>query len=360
MQVPLVVVDPNTDVIVSSNRAAESIGIRAGSRFADLVWPDVESREHYEKMQVATPEPRRAYGMPVAVRDEQGRVTQRYAVVRSVAVTAPIAALNADERHRLGILFLLEPESDLALLAADIEGRAHRDERRRLAGLLSHGVDTLARVLEHGLSRPDSSPRLVEFTAWLADYLERRLTVTAWLLDHWDATPPLPHDSVVDAAQARATIDRLRSVLELVRDDRDLRSRLHWDNGTLAAAAPSGGVLETCIDWPAVFAFTCPVRGGFGLFLGELVANAVRHGRPGTVPRVMVAHDPVRRELAFAVENVTDRATADLRGETYGGLAILRALARLFEWRDLTFGSRNGMFRAEWRVAVGERGTAAD
>jgi hypothetical protein len=75
---------------------------------------------------------------------------------------------------------------------------------------------------------------------------------------------------------------------------------------------------------------------------------------------VSVSHDPVRRELTFAVENVTDRASVDPRGETYGGLAILRALARLFEWRDLTFEARGGTFRAEWRVAVGERGTSAD
>jgi membrane protease YdiL (CAAX protease family) len=65
MQVPLVVVDPNTDVIVSSNRAAETLGIGAGSRFADLVWPNERARAYYERMQVASPEPRRACGLPV-------------------------------------------------------------------------------------------------------------------------------------------------------------------------------------------------------------------------------------------------------------------------------------------------------
>src|SRR6185503_12883402 len=118
MQVPLVVVDPNSDEIVSSNRAAATIGIRAGSRFEDLVTAEPRARAHYEKMQVASPEPRRAYGMPVSVVDEHGQRTERYALVRSVAVTAPIAALSANERHRLGVLFLLEPEADLALLVA--------------------------------------------------------------------------------------------------------------------------------------------------------------------------------------------------------------------------------------------------
>ena len=75
---------------------------------------------------------------------------------------------------------------------------AKRDRKfqRRLAGLLSHGVSTLARVLEHGLSRPDPDPETRDLTKWLAEYLERRLTVASWLLDHWDASPPLDRDSV--------------------------------------------------------------------------------------------------------------------------------------------------------------------
>jgi PAS domain-containing protein len=361
MQVPLVVVDPNTDAIVSSNRAAEVLGIRAGSRFADLVWPDTRARRHYERMQVASPEPRRAYGVPVGVRDERGKVVERYAIVRSVAVTAPIEALSADERHRLGVLFVLEPEADLALLSDDIAREAHRDERRRLAGLLSHGVDTLARVLEHCLSRRDAGEDMREFTSWLAEYLERRLTLTAWLVDHWDDAPPAGRDHVIDAGQARATLARFASILALVATDRELRSRLHWDNGTLSAASGGRRVLDVTIDWPPDYQVTCPVRGGFGFFLGEVLANAVRHGRPGDVPGVAVTCDRVRKELTFRVENATSALESEApRGEPYGGLSIVRALARLFGWTDLAVVHRAARFTVSWRVPAGERGGGAD
>ena len=358
MQVPLVVVDPNTDAIVSSNRAAETIGIQAGTRFADLVWPDDRARAHYQKMQAAGPQPRRAYGVPVAVRDERGNLHQRYAIVRSVAVTAPIEALAADERHRLGVLFVLEPDADLALLAEDLERDAHRDERRRLAGLLSHGVATLARVLEHCLSQPQTDPETRELTAWLAEYLERRLTVASWLLDHWDASPPLERDSVVDAEQCRMTVARFKAIFRRVRDDRELRARLHWDNGTLAARSADDRVLETCIDWPESFEIVCPVRGGFGLFLSEVLANAVRHGSPGTLPSVTIRGDRVRKEIVFRVENECPAPIAQPRGEAYGGMAILNRLGRLFEWRDVTFASADGRFVAEWRAPASERGSA--
>lgn len=360
MQVPLIVVDPNTDEVVFGNQAARNLGVEAGSRIGDMVAPDPRARAHYERMQVAKPEPRRAYGVPVRLRGEDGRLEERYAIVRSVAVTAPIETLHADERHRLGVLFILEPEADLALLTEDLEHETRGDERRKLAGLLSHGVDTLIRVLAHGLSDDTGAAGSPELVRWLAGYVDRRLRTTAWLLDHWDAEPPLPPDSSIEATQARATLDSLQSVFALAAGDAELRMRLHWDNGVLCARADQAApIFAAEIDWPADQWFTCPVRGGFGFFLGEVLINAIRHGRPGSTPMLRISLDRVRRELAFEVDNEVAegaRAGADEHGESYGGRRILERLAYLFEWRDLAFERRGATFHVSWRIPVSERG----
>jgi hypothetical protein len=364
MQVPLIVVDPNTDEVVFGNQAAENLGLRPGSRIGDMVSADPRARAHYERMQVAGPEPRRAYGVPVVVRGEDGVEEERYAIVRSVAVTAPIEALRADERHRLGILFVLEPDVDLSLLTEDLEDGTRQDERRKLAGLLSHGVDALVRVLAHGLRGAGggeggaaSSPELL---TWLSGYIDRRLRTTAWLLDHWDAEPPLPPDRSVEGAQGRATLDRLESVFALAARDADLRARLHWDNGVLSERPdPAAPVFTVEMDWPPELWFACPVRGGFGFFLGEVLINAIRHGRPGSTPALRIAFDRVRRELTFEVENdlrADPGASARDHGESYGGRRILERLAILFEWRDLAFDRRAATFRVSWRVPASERG----
>lgn len=359
MQVPLVVVDPNTDEVVFCNQAAGNLGVRPGSRIGDLVAPDPRARAHYERMQVAKPEPRRAYGLPVRVPGENG-LEERYALVRSVAVTAPIEALRADERHRLGILFLLEPEADLAILTEDLAAETRQDERRRLAGLLTHGVDTLVRVLAHGLRSKDGAAASPELLSWLAGYVDRRLRTTVWLLDHWNAMPPLPPDSAIEPSQARATIESLKSVFALAATDPELRTRLHWDNGVLSAR-PDGAapVFTVEMDWPEEYWFTCPVRGGFGFFLGEALINAIQHGRPGSVPALKISLDRVRKELTFEVENdlrsEADGRTAGRPGESYGGRRILERLARLFEW-DLAFARTPSTFHAVWRVPASERG----
>jgi hypothetical protein len=355
MQVPLVVVDPNTDQVVSGNRAALSLGLEPGSSIGQRVADLPGARAHYERMQVAAGEARRAYGVPLRISGDGGEEEVRFAVVRSVAVTAPIEALHADERHRLGILFLLEPEADLTLLTGAVERDARSQERSLLAGLLSHGVDSLARVLRHVLAR-GGDPALA---SWLADYLERRVVATAWLLEHWDARPPLPPDSTLEPSQVRETLARYEAIFSLVRRDAALRSRLHWDNGALSAEPPGGGAaLEVEIDWPEEHWFTCPLRGGLGFFLGELLVNAVRHGLPGSRPRVTIALDRVRRELVFAVENPSRREPgAAPAGKSYGGLALLDRLARLFEWRELEVRNRGDeRFRVSFRVPVSERG----
>jgi hypothetical protein len=231
-------------------------------------------------------------------------------------------------------------------------------------------VDTLVRVLAHGLRQdagPASSPELL---TWLAGYVDARLRTVCWLLDHWDAQPPLPPDCSIEAAQARTTLERLQSVFALAGADPDLRCRLHWDNGVLSAR-PAGieapPVFTVEMDWPDTYWFPCPVRGGFGYFLTEALVNAVRHGRPGSVPAVRIAVDRARKEIVFEVENEVrpegdggHPGEVELREDTYGGTRILRQLARLFDWEGPEFerireGDRE-RFRASWRVPASERG----
>jgi hypothetical protein len=356
MQVPLLVVDPNSDAVVFGNEAARRLGIEAGVRIADLVPDEERARRHYEHMQVAGPDARRAYGLPLRVKSESGELETRYAVIRSVAVTAPIEALHADERHRLGVLFLLEPETDLALLTESLVAGAQGEERRKLAGLLSHGVDTLVRVLAHLLSRGEHR----EIVEWLAGYVDRRVRVIAWVFDHWDAEPPLPPACAIEAGQARETLSALQRVFALAAADPDLRSSLHWDNGALSGISGGNGeALAVHLDWPSEVWFPLPVRGGFGLFLEEVLVNAVRHGRPGTTPRLTVSHDPGRAELLFEAENEVAEQDRPLQGEAYGGRRILERLARLFGWEGLTFERTDGIFRASWRVSVSEKADPA-
>ena len=351
MQVPLIVVDPNTDEVVSANQVAESIGIRRGARFAERISADPRARAHYARTQVATSEARRAYGVPIRVDTNAGVSSEQFAIVRSVAVTAPIEALAADERHRLAILFLIDPQSDLRLLLDDVQSAAHTDERRRLAGLLSHGLDSLADVLRRraaGLGA-DSARGL---TPWLAEYLQRRIHVIAWLLDHWDGAPP-SHDAVVDAAQAQETLGSLERIFTDVRSDADLRARLGWANGPLA---PGGNrqPFAIAIDWPDEFEMTLPVRGGLGLFLTEVLSNAMRHGAAGSIPDVTIHCDRVKRELVFTVDNERrdDRAR---QGSKYGGLALLTGMARLFGWREFSAGPNGSRFLVTWRAPLTRR-----
>jgi hypothetical protein len=349
MQVPLIVVDPNTDEIVHANRVAESMGIRRGARFADRVSTEPRARAHYERTQVATSEARRAYGVPIRVDNADGESSEQFAIVRSVAVTAPIEALSADERHRLAILFVVDPHSDLRLLLEDVEADAHTDERRRLAGLLSHGLDALADVLRRTVARGDAASSL---SPWLAEYLQRRIHVTAWLLDHWHQSPP-GHDSVVDAAQVDETLHSLERVFTEVRRDSELRARIGWTNGPLSTDTGAAPFLAS-VDWPVEFDATLPVRGGLGFFLTEVLANAMRHGAAGSTPRLIVRCDRVRTEAHFIVENERrdDRLST---GSKYGGLALLTGMARLFGWREFTAGPEGAAFVVSWRVPLARR-----
>ena len=172
-------------------------------------------------------------------------------------------------------------------------------------------------MLHRLLLREETEPSHHDLISWLSLYLQRRIQVTAWALDHWDAGTTLPPDLAIEESNVRATLDRLHKIFRVVRRDAELRAQLHWHNGVLAAPhnPDNNGdcqrnadepVIDIRIHWPRNYCFTCPVKGGFGLFLGEVLINAVRHGKPGTTPRVSILLDPVRKELSFSVENAVD------------------------------------------------------
>jgi two-component sensor histidine kinase len=99
-----------------------------------------------------------------------------------------------------------------------------------------------------------------------------------------------------------------------------------------------------------------PVRGGFGLFLEEVLVNAVRHGRPGSMPSVGLHVDRGRHELLCEIENeVRPEDGGQARIEPYGGRRLLERLALLFGWQGLTFEETGGRFCVSWRVPVSER-----
>jgi hypothetical protein len=239
---------------------------------------------------------------------------------------------------------MIDPQSDLRLLLDDVQSAAHTDERRRLAGLLSHGLDSLADALRRQVAEVPLS--------WLAEYLQRRIHVIAWLLDHWDGPAP-PHDAVVDGAQAHETLASLERMFADVKGDTDLRARLGWANGPLATGG-SQQPFATTIDWPDEFETTLPVRGGLGFFLTEVLSNAMRHGAAGSMPDVTIRCDRVKRELAFRVENERrDERARD--GSKYGGLALPTGMARLFGWREFSAGPDGVRFVVTWRAPLTRR-----
>jgi hypothetical protein len=157
----------------------------------------------------------------------------------------------------------------------------------------------------------------------------------------------------VDAAQAVETISSLERVFSQARHDSDLRARLGWANGPLATVArPSP--FSSSLDWPGEFEMTLPIRGGLGFFLTEGLSNAMRHGATGTAPALIVRCDRVRKELAFRIENERRDDRPHPRS-TYGGLAILEGMARLFGWREYLAGPEGSRFVLSWRAPVTRR-----
>lgn len=349
MRVPLMVSDPNTDQIVFCNDAAEGIGMSVGSVFGrDIVMDNAFAQSQYQKMQSASEESRRAYGIPIRVRQNEQQ-EERLAIIRSVAVTAPIDSLRADQRHRLGILFLINPDYDIGFLLQNKVQETKSQERRLLSGLLNHGLESLTLMLAETLK--DSANRESPLMHWLADYISQRVNVVAWLMENWGQQPTLLDQRVLNRQTIEGTVQKYHAVFGQVKSDRKVRQQLHWNNGLLASSDPSP-IIELQMDWPADIVFQIPKEGIFGFFVGEVLINAIKHGRPGSTIVIKVTHDPVRAELSFDVAN--ERQSSSPVGVaapgTYGGQSILQQISNLCLWDYIGAVGQDGLFHAQWTL----------
>lgn len=376
MQVPLMVVDPNTDQIVYCNDAASKIGMRPKMTFAgDILSASDAAQSRYRDMQVFSEESRRAYGVPIRVREQRNGTLceqERYAIVRSVGVTAPIRALNADQRHRLGILFVVNEEFDLKILMNEFREQISTSEKRLLSGLMNHGIDTLCRVLSEHLSQMKQSEKEsnsgteFEFVDWLAKYLSQRISVVAWILENWGMQPQTHEQRILTKDSVENTVYKFRSLFELAASDRTIREQLHWNNGTLSgndALADRNAMIEMNLEWSDEFVFQIPIDGSFGFFIGEALVNGVRHGSPGSTLRLSVDHDATRGELFFKLTNdVGENNTSEFApkgtnpdgnitvDKPYGGFEIMKEIARFSGWSEPKLTIKNGKAELTWSI----------
>lgn len=357
MRLPAIVVDPNDDTIVHANPAAVALGVKPGSSFReDILSDDAAARQHYRDMQDRGRDRFRSYGVPLRLRDTDGHTKERFAVIRSVSLDQPVGHMRAQSRHRLGLLLPVDDRDDLGLRLEARAQLSRDDERNKLAAILDHGVDTLARVLRSELD--DGDVDRSAFLQWLSGYLQRRVFVTQWVLTHW-GRPPLAdqHGCVIEVSHLQATLAQYDGIARAVSRRPNLRARLHWNNGILAGGRPGErSAIDTTLDWPPDVLLPMPEDGVFGYVLGELVTNAIKYGPPGQDVSVVADWDPVRRQLHFSVSNALGGSAQPKRpGRAYGGLGIVQEIARLCDWTKFSAQVQGERFVVSWVCSATRR-----
>jgi hypothetical protein len=337
LELPLIVVDPNDDMIISGNAIAlERLHITPGrSVHEQLIANDERSQSHYHEHQLVVGGRRRSYGVYLRDPDDPER-RGRYVLVRSISLGAAQPGLGAAANHRIGLVCEIDDVADLALLLEERVAATRQDERNKLAAIFEHGADTLARVLETSVSDATTDEQR-EFCRWLAEYLLGRLHVTQWVLEHWGG--PARHDVVciLGPEHLHAGLAQYQRIFALVAATPKLRAQLHWDNGSLSMALPDReSPVRAWIDWPESYRLTAPADGVFGYVIGEILINAVKHGAPGLPIELEADIDRARRELSVRVRNEVhpggDHGNSR-EDKAYGGLAIITEITRLCGWK---------------------------
>ncbi len=318
MNVPLIVSDPNSDYVGVGNEAAKKMGLAPVEHFGPEV-VDIEDQERYKGTQ--TPGRVRAYVVRIRVRND---AEARYALFRSAPVDSKPGYLNARRGDRLSVILPMNPNTDLDSLSHAIDNTI----RFRFAHLLDHGVLAWTRVLESIIEKDR------QLAATLVKLIQRNQTFISSLFSWDESTTALPRDvEALDEQSIHFTVDLCKALFAAASADEDIRRSLNLVNGTLSGSRDGNASFELQqTAWPEGAYIRVSMKGALGFFLGEGLRNAIRHGKPGTTPKMTITVDGSLQFVRFEIRN---EITLSSRGEkkSLGGIELMRDGAKFLHWR---------------------------
>jgi hypothetical protein len=312
LDVPILITDPNSDIIRGANASARERGFVPRKKFVDIVEEAAQSQ--YQTNQPVGQE-RRGYGTRIKNTGHPGMMD---AIVRSADVRAEVEHLGASPGDRLALILPLEADSDLYWIQADL--------RQQFAELLDHGIVALI----HGLDV------LIAVNPALAQDVFRLLIRNQkFILALFSSPDKRASSDVNDAIVLRdgfdVTLSVLRRVFLAAAAQLELREMLGLEGGTLdglSQAPPE--VFREDIQWPNGLALRVHLPGAIGFFTTEALRNALRHGEPGSIPFLEVR--PEGLHMSFTVRNTArNKAIPEVRRKQ-GGIQLMKMAADRLGW----------------------------
>jgi len=319
MNVPLLVSDPNSDHVSAGNETAARNGLAPVGHFGKEV-VDIEDQAMYAGTQVPG-RVSRAYIVRIKLHSDPGA---HWALFRSAPIVGEPGYLSARPGDRLTVVLPMDPDSDIAPFARAIENAI----RFEFTDLLDHGLLVWTRALQRIIETDH------QLAATLVKLIERNQTFIRSLF-LWDKqTTALPRDiQALDETSVRSTVDLCMELFAAVAADEATRRDLDLGNGTLFGCRENNAPFQVQrFEWPERAHLHVPIEGALGFFLAEGLRNAVRHGKPGTTPVLIVASDALSEFLRFEIRNellgIPNRAEKSL-----GGVDLMRKAARILGWK---------------------------
>ncbi|HEV3036865.1 MAG TPA: hypothetical protein VHA33_03670 [Candidatus Angelobacter sp.] len=311
--VPILITDPNSDIIHGASLSALKYGFVPEKKFLDSV--EETAQAQYQTNQSVGQE-RRGYGTRIK---DVSHARSVDAIVRSADVRANVEHLGAAPGDRLALVLPLDPENDLFWIQADL--------RQQFAELLDHGIVALISGLDVLIK---NNPALAQDVFRL---LLRNQKFVLALFSSPDKAPASsnPADVIVLRDGFDLTLSVLRRVFLAAGAQLELREILGLEGGTLdglSDAPPE--VFREEIQWPDGLALRVQLTGAIGFFITEALRNALRHGEPRSIPLLQVRQEGLH--MTFTVRNaIRNNAITEVR-KKQGGLQLMKMAAKALGW----------------------------